>query len=294
MKRAYLSLVSLFFLLIPSSLNTFDFFFYETEYDFPKPHLALFPLSPSLYAPSALVAEISSGKIILAKNEKEIRPIASITKIVTALTVLNSNQNLSEEIEITEEDLDTLKGSTSHIPTGTTFTRGELLNLALMSSENRAALCLARNYRGGTYLFVRDMNRICYALGSKESYFVDPTGLSPMNVSNCLDLFNLARAAYCKELIRDFSTRDDIFFEAKNRKFKRYFGNTDSFVVDPKYSVKLSKTGYILESGRCILLALEMKGKDYLIILLGEKSVAQRDEDIKTIFKWISDVVTNS
>lgn len=294
MKRVPLAVISLVFLLIPLYLNRFDFYFYKTEYDFPKPQLALFPLSPSLYAPSALVAEISSGKIILAKNEKEVRPIASITKIVTALTVLNSKLDLSEELEITEEDIDTLKGSTSHIPTGTKFTRLELLNLALMSSENRAALCLARNYNGGTYFFVRDMNRICQTLGSRESYFVDPTGLSPMNVSNCLDLLNLARAAYCKEIIRDFSTRDNILFEGKNKKFKRYFGNTDSFAVDPNYSVKLSKTGYILESGRCIVLALEANGKDYLIILLGEKSVAQRDEDIRITFKWLSDVVRNN
>lgn len=281
-------------MLKPLYLNTFDFFYYKTEYDFPEPHLALFPLSPTLYAPSALVAEISTGKIVLTKNEKEVRPIASIAKILTALVVLNSAQNLSEKLEITEDDRDILKGSTSHIPTGTVFTRGELLNLALMSSENRAALCLSRNYKGGVYFFVRDMNKICDVLGARESYFVDPTGLSPMNVSNCLDLFIFARAAYCKEVIRDFSTRDDILFEAKNKKFSRYFGNTNSFTVDPKYSVKLSKTGYILESGRCILLALEVSGKDYLIILLGEKSVAERDEDVRTIFRWLSDVVTTN
>lgn len=291
MNRPLTIFLTIFSFLIFPDLNKFDIFLYKTEFDFPEPQIVLCPLYPPLSAPSALVAEISTGKIILVKNEKEVRPIGSITKIVTALTILKSNLPLDEEIEITEEDKDTLKGSTSHIPTGTSFTRSQLLNLALMSSENRAAISLARTSKGGIYFFVRDMNRICQALNAKESYFVDPAGLSPMNVSCCLDLLKLARAAYCKEIIRDFSTRDNILFEAKNRKFKRYFGNTDSFTKNDKYVVKLSKTGYILESGRCILLVFEVKAKDYILILLGEKSVAHRDEDIEQIRKWLNDVI---
>ncbi|MCX7831077.1 MAG: serine hydrolase [Acidobacteria bacterium] len=291
MKQVATFLFSIILSLISIDLDLLDFFVYKTEYDFPKPYYALLPLIPSISAPSALVAEISSGKIILARNEKEVRPIASLTKMVAALTLLYSNQDLSEELIITEDDIDSIKGSTSHIPTGTAFTRMELLNLALMSSENRASLCLARNYRGGSYFFVRDMNRLCQALNAKESYFVDPTGLSPMNVSNCLDLFHITRAAYCKEILRDFSTRDDLLFKSKNSKFQRYFGNTDKFVTDIRFNIKFSKTGYILESGRCIVLVFEAKSKDYFLALLGEKSVAHRDEDVEIIARWVNDVV---
>ncbi len=291
MNRSFTFIIVIFSFFISTHLNKFDIFFYKTEFDFPEHQIVLYPLYPSLSAPSALVAEVSTGKIILAKNEKEVRPIASITKIVTALTILKSNLPLDEEIEILEEDIDTLKGSTSHIPTGAIFTRSELLNLALMSSENRAALALARTSKGGTYFFKRDMNRICKALNANDSYFVDPAGLSPMNVSSCIDLFKLARAAYCKEIIRDFSTRDDILFKSIKGKFKRYFGNTNSFTVNKEYHIKLSKTGYILESGRCILLVFEIKGKDYIVILLGEKTVGARDKDIELIRKWLLEVV---
>mgnify|MGYP005843121461 CR=1 FL=1 len=290
--KIFLSLIFSFFLLVfQFQLNSPDCFFYQTEFDFPPLTYQIYPIYPSIYAPSALVVEVSSGKILLAKNEREVRPIASLTKIVTAMTVLNSKQNLREELEITEKDLDTLKGSTSHIPNGSVFTRGELLNLTLMSSENRAAICLARNYKGCYYNFVKDMNRLCQALKASDSYFVDPAGLSPMNFSNCIDLFYLARAAYCKEIIRDFSTRDDILFESKRTNFKRYFGNTNSLVIDPKFCVKLSKTGYILESGRCLVLIFEIKGKDLILILLGEKSIAHRNEDAEIVRKWLLDIV---
>jgi serine-type D-Ala-D-Ala endopeptidase (penicillin-binding protein 7) len=271
-------------------LNINDTYFYQTEYDFPKENYSLSPMNPYLNASSVIVGETGSGKVIIAKNENETRSIASVTKLVTALTVLNGKQNLDEPLEITDADIDTLKGSTSHIPSGAIYTRRELLNLALMSSENRAALCLARNYKGGTNFFVRDMNRLCLALGTKNSYFVDPAGLNPLNVSSASDLFKIVRAAYCKEIIRDFSTRDDLLFESRTGKFKRYFGNTNDIVVNKNWTIKLSKTGYILEAGRCLALVFEANGRDYAMILLGETSVGKRDNDAETVRKWILEV----
>ena len=275
-------------------LNLFEDYLYRVEYSFPEAKMSLGPINPYLNAASVIVGETASGRIVIAKNENETRSIASVTKLVTALTILNGGQDLDEELEITEADWDTIKGSSSHIPHGAVFTRGELLNLALMSSENRAALCLARNYKGGTHIFVRDMNRLCRALGADNSYFVDPAGLSPVNICTASDLFTIVRAAYCKELIRDFSTRDDLLFASRSGKFRRYFGNTNNIVVNDKWTVKMSKTGYILEAGRCLALVFEVKGKDYAMVLLGEPSVDQRDNDAETIRKWIEDVVDKS
>jgi len=291
MKNFFSALVIVLSFLSAPKLNVFDHYDYRAEYSFPRETFSLGPVTPYLQAASALVGETASGKIIIAKNENDTRSIASVTKLVTALTVLNGGQSLDEHLTITEADWDTIKGSSSHIPHGAVFTRGELLNLALMSSENRAALCLARNYKGGTYFFVRDMNRLCREIGADNSYFVDPCGLSPVNVSTASDLFRIVRAAYSKEIIRDFSTRDDLLFTSREGRFRRYFGNTDDLVVSSKWNVKMSKTGYILEAGRCLALVFEVNGKDYAMILLGETSVGKRDNDAEAIRKWIEDVI---
>jgi serine-type D-Ala-D-Ala endopeptidase (penicillin-binding protein 7) len=291
MKTIFTVAIIVFGFISSQKLNISDRYAFKADYDFPTEKYSLSSINPYLNAPSVLVGETVSGKIIIAKNENETRSIASVTKLVTALTILNKKQDLDEPLEITAADIDTLKGSTSHIPDGAIFTRGELLNLALMSSENRAALCLARNYPGGTAYFALDMNRLCHSLGTKNSYFVDPAGLNPINVSSAADLFKIVRAAYCKEIIRDFTTLDDVRFQSKTGKFRRYFNNTDSMVTDFTWNVKLSKTGYILEAGRCLALVFEVNGKDYTMILLGESSVAHRDNDAETIKKWVKEVI---
>lgn len=291
MKKVFFTSLIIFSIIATKNANLFDYYKYDKKYYLKEITFHLFPLYPSISAKSYLVGEISSGKVLMAKNENEPLPIASITKIVSALTLLNSNQNLNEVLEIKEEDKDTLKGSTSYIPTGTSFTRGELLNLALMSSENRAMLCLARNYKGSLYFFVRDMNRLVNTLSLKNSYFVDPCGLSPFNISTAIDLFEIGRNGYLNDTIRDFTTRDDLLFTAKNNHFRRYFGNTNDLVVNKNWNIKMSKTGYILEAGRCLLLAFEVKGVDYLLILLNEPSIYHRDQDAERIKMWLEEVV---
>ncbi len=291
MKKAFIFIILFVSFAISSNSNPFDFFLFQKKFNFGKLYYDVGAMTPSLYAKSAIVGEIANGRIFISKNEKETLPIASLTKLLTALTILNGKQDLDELLEITDEDIDTVKNSTSHIPTGTFLTRGELLNLALMSSENRCALCLARNYKGGFYFFTRDMNRIAQSIGANNSYFVDPCGLAPLNVSTALDLFEIGRQAYSEDLIRDFTTRDDILFESKGKKFKRYFGNTNDIVIRKDWIVKMSKTGYTLEASRCLILAFEVKGVDYLLVLLGENSLWQRDKDAETIKKWIEDVI---
>lgn len=291
MKKSLTFFLIILFFLIRKDFPFWDYYHYKPKFDFPEIKYELYPIIPYIHSPSYLVAEIQNQRILLCKNEKEVRPIASITKLITAIVVLESKLSLNEILEITEKDVDTIKGSSSHLINGVKFERKELLNLALMSSENRAALSLARNHRGGIHFFIKEMNAFCQSIGANDSYFVDPTGLSPYNVSTALDLLKIGTIAYTYDEIRNLSTSNEVMFESKGKNFRRTFYNTNSFITDERLNVKMSKTGYILESQRCIIMVLEINKKDYMIILLGTDSIEKRNEDIRNIYKFLSEVL---
>ena len=214
----------------------------------------------------ALVTDQRTGEVLLSKNPDAVLPIASITKVMTSLVVLDAQLPLAEAVEISAEDIDTEKGSRSRLRPGTRLTRAELLQLALMSSENRAAHALARHYPGGMPAFVAAMNAKARQLGMTASRFSDPTGLSDRNVSNAHDLARMLRAAYDYPLVRQFSTAPELTVDAGYRMIS--FRNTNRLIDHSSWSIGLQKTGYIAEAGRCLVMQANIESRPVLMVLL--------------------------
>ncbi len=238
-----------------------------------------------LRSSSVLVQDAASGETLLAKNQAAVLPIASITKLMTAVVILDSGINLEQRVAISDEDYDLVKGTHSRLRPGTVLTRNELLLLALMSSENRAAFSLARTYPGGTTAFVAAMNAKAQALGMQDTRYVDPTGLSSSNVSSARDLARLVAAAHQYPLIRQFSTRDS----AKVQAFGRTLGyrNTNGLVRNADWDIELSKTGYIAEAGRCLVMRVRMASREVIVVLLDSWGKFSRVGDANRIRKWL-------
>ncbi|HET7671091.1 MAG TPA: D-alanyl-D-alanine endopeptidase [Burkholderiales bacterium] len=247
-----------------------------------KPHKAVY-----LRSSSALVLDAETGEVVLDKNADAVTPIASITKLMTAIVVLDRGLDLEQRIVISREDYDSLKGTRSRLRPGNVLTRGELLMLALMASENRAAAALARTYPGGIEPFITAMNAKAAALDMKESRFVDGTGLSPLNVSSARDLVKLVRAAHEYPLIREYSTKDraSVRVSAKGRPLN--FANTNGLVRANHWDVGLSKTGYISEAGRCLVMRVRLASKDLIVVLLDSWGRQSRIGDANRIKKWL-------
>ncbi|MGH9649427.1 MAG: serine hydrolase, partial [Terriglobales bacterium] len=205
----------------------------------------------NLKSTSVLVLDQSGQRVLYGKNIEWVVPIASITKLMTALVVLDSGLPLDEPITISKEDRDGLKGTRSRLSAGMTVSRDDLLRLALMASENRAAAALARAYPGGTSAFVAAMNQKAVELGMWHSRFVDGTGLSNGNVSNAQDLSRLVGAAHRHPLIREYTTDTRYTVRLANGR-KMEFSNSNRLVRNPGWEIGLSKTGYISEAGRCL------------------------------------------
>jgi serine-type D-Ala-D-Ala endopeptidase (penicillin-binding protein 7) len=233
----------------------------------------------------ALVKDAKTGEVILDKNSDTVAPIASITKLMTAMVVLDRQLDLSQRIVVSSEDIDTMKGSRSRLRTGSVLTRKQLLLLALMASENRAAAALARTYPGGTEKFVSIMNAKAQLLGMRSTRFVEPTGLSSENVSNANDLVRLVGAAAQYPLIREYTTRDSASVEAYGRMLA--FRNTNTLVRNPDWDIKLSKTGYISEAGRCLVMRTRVAKRDLIVVLLDSWGRYSRIGDAKRIRKWL-------
>ena len=229
----------------------------------------------------------SSSALVLDKNADAVTPIASITKLMTAIVVLDRGLDLDQRIVISREDYDALKGTRSRLRPGNVLTRGELLMLALMASENRAAAALARTYPGGMAPFTEAMNAKAAALDMKDSRFVDGTGLSPLNVSSARDLVKLVRAAHDYPLIREYSTKDraSVRVSAKGRPLS--FANTNGLVRAHQWDVGLSKTGYISEAGRCLVMRVRLASKDLIVVLLDSWGRQSRIGDANRIRKWL-------
>jgi D-alanyl-D-alanine endopeptidase (penicillin-binding protein 7) len=243
------------------------------------------PAMPRLRSGSAAVVDLESGRVLFEKNADEVSPIASITKLMTAMVVLDSAAPLSEELEITREDVDREKYSRSRLPVGSRLTRDEALLIALMASENRAASALARVYPGGTDAFVAAMNAKAVELGLHSTRFDDPTGLSSANVSTASELVGLITAAHRYPLIREFSTTPSRALQLGKRRVN--FGNTNALVKNRLWEISLSKTGYIREAGKCLVMQTWVDGRPVAVVLLDSYGRLTRLADAKRIRDWM-------
>ncbi len=233
----------------------------------------------------ALVQDASSGETLYAKNQGAVLPIASITKLMTAIVILDAGLNLEQRVAISGDDYDYLKGTRSRLRPGSVLTRDELLLLALMSSENRAAASLARTYPGGNEAFVAAMNAKARALGMNDTRFVDPTGLSSANVSSAQDLARLVAAAHEFPLIRKYSTRESATVYALGRSLG--YRNTNGLVRNAQWDIGLSKTGYISEAGRCLVMRVRLASREVIVVLLDSWGKLSRVGDANRIRKWL-------
>jgi len=239
----------------------------------------------SLVSSVALVVEEDTFEVLFAKNPDVPLPIASITKLMTAMVVLDAGQSMDEIIRITQADLDTEKGTGSRLSFGTELTRRDMLRLALMSSENRAANALGRHYPGGLQAFVKAMNIKARLLSMQTSQFVDPTGLSSRNVASAGDLARLVRAASMHPVIREFSTYPEYSVQVAGRRVD--YRNTNALLKNASWDISLQKTGYISEAGKCLVMQAVIKGKNVVIVLLDAMGQYGRFGDANRIKSWV-------
>jgi D-alanyl-D-alanine endopeptidase (penicillin-binding protein 7) len=235
----------------------------------------------------ALVLDQDTNEVLLSKNPEAVLPIASITKLMTATIVTEAKQPLDEVLTITEDDVDNQKHSSSRLAVGTQLTRGEMLHLALMSSENRAAHALGRNYPGGLQAFVAAMNAKARELGMNDTRYVEPTGLSSANQSSAHDLALLVKAASQHELIRELSTSREYQVAVGNRQLQ--FRTTNALVRSPSWDIGLQKTGYITEAGRCMVMQAQLAGRKLIMVLLDSAGKYSRIGDAERIRKWLTE-----
>jgi len=233
----------------------------------------------------ALVMDQETNEVVLAKNSEAVLPIASLTKLMTAAVIVDARLSMDEDITVTSDDVDTEKNSSSRLTVGATLTRGELLHLALMSSENRAAHALGRTYPGGLQAFVSVMNAKAKSLGMQDTRYVDPTGLNSNNQSSARDLAVLVKAAYQQPLIRELSTSPEHAVRLGNRQVQ--FRNTNSLVRSPAWDIGLQKTGYIVEAGRCLVMQASMVGRKYIMIFLDSTGKYSRQADAERVRRWL-------
>jgi len=243
---------------------------------------------PELRSRAFMVVDQLSGRVLLSRKANEVTPIASLTKLMTAMVVLDRQQSLKDIISIDDQDVDTLRHSRSRLSVGTRLTREEALRLALMSSENRAASALARHYPGGNRAFVKAMNAKARLLGLGNTYFAESTGLSAGNVSTARDLARMVLAASRYPLIREFSTGTEYTVDVANGS-SREFRNTNGLVRDPDWQIGLSKTGYIKEAGRCLVMQAWLKGRPLLVVLLDSTGKYTRTADARRLRKWLAE-----
>ncbi len=241
----------------------------------------------------ALIVDQQTQEVLFSKNSEAVLPIASLTKLMTALVAVEAQQPLDELLEITQQDVDTEKHSQSRLAVGTQLSREDLLLLALMSSENRAASALGRNYPGGSVAFVTAMNRKARALGMHQSHFADATGLSSRNVSSASDLVRLTNAAYTKPLIRSFSTSKEHTVKAGRRALT--FGSSNRLIrYDGDWEIGLQKTGFTNEAGRCLVMQAQVEDRPLVMVFLDSTGTLTRFADAARVRKWLQQQENNS
>jgi D-alanyl-D-alanine endopeptidase (penicillin-binding protein 7) len=238
-----------------------------------------------LHSSVALVVDQQTQEVLYSKNNHAVLPIASLTKLMTGLVIAEANLPMDERIRITQDDVDTEKGSTSRLAVGTELSRGELMHLSLMSSENRAAHALGRTFPGGMDTFVNRMNQRARALGMKDTRYVEPTGLSSQNQSSASDLAVLAAKAYDEPILRELSTSHGREI-AVGRKTLQY-NNTNGLVKSPQWDIGLQKTGYISEAGRCLVMQAQVAGRNLIMVFLDSAGKFSRIGDAERVRKWL-------
>lgn len=237
----------------------------------------------------ALVMDQETNEVLLSKNPGAVLPIASITKLMTALVVDEAGLPLDEVLTITQDDVDTEKGSHSRLVVGARLTRGEMMHLALMASENRAAHALGRNYPGGLAAFVEAMNAKAQLLGMASTRYVEPTGLSSRNQSSATDLATLVSVASERPLIRELSTSPEHRVSVGRRQLQ--YRNTNGLVRNPSWDIGLQKTGYIAEAGRCLVMQATMAGRKLIMVFLDSTGKYSRLGDAERVRRWVTEHV---
>jgi D-alanyl-D-alanine endopeptidase (penicillin-binding protein 7) len=234
----------------------------------------------------ALVMDQDTNEVLFSKNPNAVLPIASITKLMTAMVVTDAKLPLDEMLTVTQDDVDTEKGSRSRLRVGTQLTREEMLHLALMASENRAAHALGRHYPGGLNAFVSAMNAKAALLGMGDTHYVEPTGLSSRNQSSARDLATLVKSAHEVEIIRTLSTSPEYVVEVGNRPMQ--FRNTNGLVRNSSWEIGLQKTGYIAEAGRCLVMQAKLAGRQLIMVFLDSAGKYSRIGDAERVRHWVS------
>ncbi len=240
---------------------------------------------PVLRASVAYVVDQDSGEVLLGINDDDVRPIASLTKLMTGMVIADARLPLDERIAIADEDVDRLKNSSSRLRVGTTLTRGQALHLTLMSSENRAAHALARTYPGGKSAFVSAMNVKARQLGMDQTHYVDASGLSSHNQSSARDLALLADAAYEHPMLRKYSTSPGYRLAAGKGTLQ--YVNSNRLVREGEWPIGLQKTGFISEAGQCLLVQTRLKGRNVIMVLLDSASKISRIRDAELLRRWL-------
>ena len=246
-----------------------------------------FALGPNLLSQAALIVDARSGESIYAKNANTVTPIASITKLMTAMIVLDAQQNLDQMLTVDIEDLDYLKASRSRLSIGSELTRREMLQLSLMSSENRAASTLGRFYPGGLKAAVAAMNARAKSLGMSNTRYVDTTGLSPENVSTARDLVTLVQSAQTYTLIREYSTQSDQYVQIPTTGQTLHYNNSNALVKSDGWSISVQKTGFIREAGRCVVMLAQIAQRPVVLVLLDSVGKFSRLGDANRVKTWI-------
>ncbi|WP_399678000.1 D-alanyl-D-alanine endopeptidase [Xenophilus sp.] len=238
-----------------------------------------------LRSSAALVIDQDTREVLFSKNDHAVLPIASLTKLMTGLLISEARLPMDELVTITQDDVDTEKGSSSRLRVGSTLSRGELLHLALMSSENRAAHALGRTYPGGMSTFVSVMNAKARMLGMHDTRYVEPTGLSPRNQSTAQDLATLVSAASSDALLRELTTSPEHQVEIGNRVLQ--FNTTNRLVRSPDWDIGLQKTGYISEAGQCLVMQAKVAGRKIIMVFLDSAGKFSRIADAERVRRWV-------
>ncbi len=242
---------------------------------------------PNLLSQAALILDAKSGEPIFAKNANTVTPIASITKLMTAVVVLDAQQNLDQLLTVEVGDLDFLKASRSRLSIGSELSRREMLQLALMSSENRAASALGRFYPGGLQAAVAAMNAKAKSLGMVNTHYVDTSGLSPENVSTARDLAVLVQAAQRYSLIREYSTQPDQYVQIPATGQTLHYNNSNALVKSDGWNISLQKTGFIREAGRCVVMLAHIAQRPVVLVLLDSVGKFSRLGDAQRVKTWM-------
>ena len=241
-------------------------------------------------SPKAIIYDAETGDIIFQKKANEKSSIASLTKLMTAMVLIDSNLDLNKKVRITKKDFDKIKGTTSRLWLGSELSRKELLSIALIASDNRAASAISNSYPGGKKAFVQAMNVKAKQLGMDNTSFSDPTGLDKDNISTALDLVKMTQAAQQYPLIRKLSTSSYYEAHIRNKKIKLNYNNTNLLVRQGLWDIDISKTGYIREAGKCLIMQTTVLNKPIIMVFLKSYGKYTRTADAKRVKKWLENV----